>query len=188
MSPETPGAPLIYHAAQLLGEARGSVHDYAVSGVTIPLDDDLHLADPIEGHVHLVRTNRGLFVTADLATAIEGQCSRCLKPIEIPLELRIEEEALPRIDIATGAPIDVTAEPDVLRLTDHHELDLEPVVREAISLAEPIAPLCRVDCPGLCVTCGEPLEHGDHDHPDETIDPRLEVLRAFRVDGADQTG
>ena len=41
-----------------------------------------------------------------------------------------------------------------LFLDDHHELHLEPAVREAISLAEPIAPLCRSDCPGLCDTCG----------------------------------
>ncbi len=34
----------------------------------------------------------------------------------------------------------------MLRLNDHHELDLETPVREAIQLAEPIAPLCP---PGL---------------------------------------
>ena len=48
---------------------------------------------------------------------------------------------------------------------------------DAIVLAEPIAPLCRPDCPGLCIVCGQPLEAGDHDHPDDDIDPRLEALR-----------
>ena len=71
-------------------------------------------------------------------------------------------------------------EPDALRLTDHHELDLEPSVRDAIILAEPIAPLDRPDCPGLCVDCGLPLDEGEHDHPDDDIDPRLEALKAFR--------
>ena len=68
------------------------------------------------------------------------------------------------------------------RLTDHHELDLETPVREAIQLAEPIAPLYRPDCPGLCVVCGERLDEGIHDHPDDDIDPRLEALRGFRPD------
>ncbi len=60
---------------------------------------------------------------------------------------------------------------------------METLVREAIDLAEPIAPLCRPECPGLCIVCGEPLDGGNHDHPDEDVDPRLAALQAFRVDG-----
>ena len=49
------------------------------------------------------------------------------------------------------------------------------------ALAEPIAALCREDCPGLCVVCGADLEAGPHHHDDD-VDPRLEGLRAFMVD------
>jgi hypothetical protein len=28
--------------------------------------------------------------------------------------------------------------------------------------------------------CGLPLDEGQHDHPDDEIDPRLEALKAFR--------
>ena len=49
-------------------------------------------------------------------------------------------------------------------------------------LAEPIAPLDRPDCPGLCAVCGIPFDEGTHDHPDDDIDPRLEALRAFQPD------
>ena len=51
---------------------------------------------------------------------------------------------------------------------------------KAISLAEPIAPLDRPDCPGLCSVCGQPLDEGEHDHGEDEIDPRLEALKAFR--------
>ena len=68
-------------------------------------------------------------------------------------------------------------EPEALRLDDHHELDLEPAIRDAISLAEPIAPLCRPDCPGLCRVCGPDLAADPaHAHPTRSIDPRLAVL------------
>jgi uncharacterized protein len=67
-------------------------------------------------------------------------------------------------------------------LTDHHELDIEQTVREAILLAEPIAPLCEPDCPGLCAVCGERLTSGPHDHGEDAIDPRLEVLRSLKLD------
>jgi uncharacterized protein len=174
--------PLLYNVAALLTEPPGATRDYLVAGVMIDLGD-LRQADPIEGRVHLARTNRGLLIHAELTTSLDTECSRCLRPIEVPVEVRIDEEALPSIDIVTGQPVNAGADPDVIRLTDHHELDLEAPVREAIQLAEPIAPLCEPDCPGLCPVCGERMTTGPHDHGDEAIDPRLEALKAFRVDG-----
>jgi uncharacterized protein len=182
MTAARPGDPLTWPVAGLLRESPGTSRVYPVAGVTIDVGEDLQLADPIEGTVRVTRTNRGLLVHARLSTALAEQCSRCLRDIEVPLELSIDEEALPIIDIDTGAPVDTTAEPDVLRLTAAHELDLEPTVREAIQLAEPIAPLCREDCPGLCEVCGLDLAEQPHQHETE-IDPRLEGLRAFTVDG-----
>lgn len=182
MSQAHPGEPLRYPLAALLRETPGTTRLYPVSGVTIDLGPDLELADPIEGTIRVSRTNRGVLVNGRLDTAIASQCSRCLRDIEVPLELEIEEEALPSIDIFTGQPMDWSNEPDAVRLTASHELDLEPVVREATLLAEPIAPLCREDCPGLCTVCGADLSAGPHQHEDDA-DPRLEGLRAFMVDG-----
>jgi uncharacterized protein len=180
--------PLTYPLAGLLAQPPGTHVAYPVAGVTIPLDDGLRLTAPIEGVVRVSRTNRGVIVDAPLRAAIAGTCSRCLVDVEIPLDLRIAEEVLPTIDLASGAPLDRTAEPDVVRLTDHHELELEPLVREAVSLAEPIAPLCREDCPGLCIACGERLGPGHADHPEDDIDPRLAALRGFEVDGEAENG
>ena len=175
--------PLAWNVAALLTEPPGSTRDYLVAGVVIDLGEDLRLADPIGGRVRLSRTNRGLIVQADLETSLDTQCSRCLREIEVPLQVHIEEEALPSLDLGTGLPLDVSAEPDTLRLTDHHELDLEQTVREAILLAEPIAPLCEPDCPGLCAVCGERMTDRPHDHGEDAIDPRLEVLRSLRLPG-----
>jgi uncharacterized protein len=176
--------PLVWNVAGLLDDAPGATRDYVVAGATIDLGDDLRLADPIEGHVRLARTNRGLLVIAEFDTSLAAECSRCVRDIEVPIHISIEEEALPSIDLHSGHAVVAREEGDdeLLRLTDHHELDLETPVREAIQLAEPIAPLCRPDCPGLCLVCGERLDDGAHDHPDEELDPRLEALRNFRAD------
>ena len=176
--------PLVWNVAGLLDDAPGATRDYVVAGATIDLGEDLRLADPIEGSVRLARTNRGLLVVAELDTSLVAQCSRCLRDIEVPIHVSIDEEALPSIDLHSGHPVPVDGDADdpPLRLTDHHELDLVTAVREAIQLEEPIAALCREACPGLCLVCGEPLEDGAHDHPDDDIDPRLEALRAFRAD------
>ena len=177
-----PGGQLTFNVARVLAEGPGASRAFPVAGVMLDLGDDLSQADPLEGTVHVVRTNRGLLVTGRLETSLETSCSRCLKEIEVPVTIDLEEEALPSIDVVTGARLDNSAEPDVLRLTDHHELELGETVREAILLEEPIAPLCRPDCPGLCPICGGDLSAGQHDHPDTEIDPRLEILRAFRAD------
>lgn len=175
--------PLVWNVAGLLGESAGDVRDYAVRAVELDGGEDFVLASPIDGRVHLGRTNRGLLVDADFTTTLATQCARCLRDITVPLEFEIHDEALPAIDIHSGRALTIAAEDEesgVIRLTDHHELDLEAPIREAILLAFPIAPLDREDCPGLCIVCGLPLDEGVHDHPDDDIDPRLEALKGFR--------
>jgi uncharacterized protein len=177
------GGDLIVNVASLLAEPRGSSRDHAFDGLWVELGPDFALAGPAEARFRLARTNRGLLVDGDVHASIAETCSRCLRPVEVEIAVEFREEVLPSVDLVSGTPLDLRAEPDALRLTEHHEVDLEPIVREAIQLGAPIAPLCRSDCPGLCPTCGEELASGPHRHEDEPIDPRLEALRGFRVDG-----
>jgi uncharacterized protein len=183
-----PGEALTYNVTGLLSDAVGASRTYAIAGVMLDLGPDLAQCDQVEGSIRMARTNRGILVTGRLSTALAETCSRCLREIEVPIAIAIEDEALPSIDLANGLPVDVSLEPDAVRLTDHHELELEPLVREAIQLGEPIAPLCRPDCPGLCIVCGGELSEGIHDHDGGEIDPRLEALGRFRVDGDAETG
>ncbi len=186
---DTHGDPLTFAVSGLMADLPGTIRDYVIEGVSVDPGEGIVLAEPVDGSVRLSRTNRGLVVTATLHTTMAGECARCLRPVMIPLRLRIDEEVLPSIDLASGAPVPLEedGDPEGARLTDHHELELRPLVAEAICLQEPIAPLCEADCPGLCVECGERLEPG-HGHDDGPIDPRLEALRAFRFDAGDESG
>jgi uncharacterized protein len=172
---------LSFNVSGLLRAAPGTARTYPVDVDELPLASELQLAAPVHGEVRLTKTGRSILATADLATAIREQCSRCLTPIASPLELTLQEEALPSVDLETGQPLDTSDEPDALRLDEHHELHLEQSVAEAISLAEPIAPLCRPDCLGLCVVCGIDLNADPaHRHDDDSIDPRLAELANWR--------
>ena len=198
--PNNPSAAdaLTFNVAGLLAEPAGSIREIEVEAPPLDLHvdvdasvegdtDDLivmeeppELTSDIRGKLKLTRTNRGLLVQARLHTSMAESCSRCLRDIDWPIDIEIDEEALPSIDLVSGQPVNTAAEPDELRLTDHHELELEGEVRDAVLLAEPIAPLCREDCPGLCAICGQELGSGPHDHPDEDVDPRLAALREFQ--------
>lgn len=183
------GDPLVFNVAGLMAEPPGTVRDYELPPATIRLDDETETAEPASGRMRLTRTNRGLVVDARVHTALAGECSRCLRPVVTPVDARVDEEVLPSIDLATGSPVPPEEDGDLetARLSDHWELDMRPLLAAAISLEEPIAPLCEPDCPGLCPECGQRLEPG-HGHGEEPIDPRLEALRAFRVDADDESG
>mgnify|MGYP001825589401 FL=1 len=172
---------LSYSVADLLRSAPGTSERHAVAVPSLSIAQDVELAAPVLGEVRLTNSGRSILVQGQLRTALAEQCSRCLRPAQAPISVVLEDEALPSVDLESGAPMDASEEPDVLRLSDHHELDLEPVIRDAVSLAEPIAPLCRSDCPGLCETCGVDLtDDPGHLHPDEDIDPRLAALVGIR--------
>jgi uncharacterized protein len=183
-SPKRSPRVLSYNVASLLRAAPGTIEHHQVKVDDMRVADDMVLVSPVEGDVRLSHTGRGVLARADLTTAIAGTCGRCLRPVVTAIDVHIDEEALPSIDIDSGLPVDVTAEPDALRLNDHHELDLETPVREAISLAEPIAILCRPDCRGLCPECGIDLnDNPSHAHTKDDIDPRLAALAKWQGEG-----
>jgi uncharacterized protein len=174
---------LRYNVAALMKSAPGEFRVYSVSNETMVVADDLPLSAPIEGQLRLSRTSRSVLAHADLQTELVLRCSRCVTTINAPVMVVVDEEALPSVDFETGQPLDTSEEPDALRLDEHHELDLHETIREAISLAEPFAPLCREDCRGLCVTCGSDLNADPgHHHDDEDIDPRLAALAAWHAE------
>ena len=180
---------LSYNVAGLLRATPGTVRRYPVHAATLEIADDLRLAAPIDGEVRLSRTGRSILARAELETALEERCSRCLTPVVAAVRVVVDEEALPSIDLLTGLPLDRSAEPEALRLDDHHELDLAESVRAAIALAEPIRALCRPDCRGLCAVCGADLNPDpEHGHDEIETDPRLAALAEWRPGDADPAG
>jgi uncharacterized protein len=73
------------------------------------------------------------------------------------------------------------ADADVSRIDEHHEIDLAALLADELALAEPMHPLCRPDCPGLCPGCGGRLEEGGHEgHVVAEVDPRLAALADWK--------
>jgi uncharacterized protein len=166
---------LAINVAGLLRETPGTTRLYPVAGLGLDLGPEARLAEPLSGDLRLTRTNRGLIVDGRLATALAERCGRCLAPVVASVHIELAEEALPSTDLITGRLLDASVEPDALRIDEQHVLDLEPVVRDAISLAEPMNVLCREGCAGLCSACGHDRNVQPHDHEPEP-DPRLAPL------------
>lgn len=154
-------------------------------GSSLPLRRDLTVETAL-GVPDVVEVTVGSTITVDLlaesvvegilmsgtATAhTEGQCSRCLDPVADDLEVSVTELfAYPE-----STTDETTEEDEVSRIVDDW-IDLEPMVRDAVVLALPLAPLCSEDCAGLCSGCGVKWADLEPGHGHETIDPRWAAL------------
>ena len=166
------------NVAQLLKEQSGFTKEYDLHEEISALDPEITPLSALTGQVQLIRTSDGLYALGTLRTNLELECSRCLDPFSFPLKFQLEEEFRPSIDISTGASLP-SAEDDetATRIDAHHILDLTEVMRQNILLAMPPHPICRSNCAGLCPVCGQNLHDNPHEHENDEIDPRLEVLK-----------
>ena len=116
----------------------------------------------------------GVLVTGTAPAELEGECARCLEPIEDQITIDLQELYL-YDDSRDAAAASDDEETDVRR-TEGDLIDLEPELRDAVVLALPFQPLCQDDCPGLCTECGARLaDDPDHRH-DAPVDPRWAAL------------
>lgn len=135
------------NVSQLLKETIGSVRSYEINS-TAKISDD-GSSSIVHGKVKLMRTNRGILVNASLDTKAKVSCSRCLNLFSYPLELNIEEEYFPTLNISSDAPLALPDEPGCFTIDKHHILDLTEAVRQYRLMAIPMKPLCHEDCTGL---------------------------------------
>jgi uncharacterized metal-binding protein YceD (DUF177 family) len=160
-----------------LGRRAGSLHELQRTAPA-PADWRVELIGVPEGaevelRLRLEAVMEGVLVTGDLDVPVVGSCARCLEPIEDTLHLDVQE-----LYAYEGSTTEETSEEDEVRRIegDHH--DLEPLVRDTVVLALPLAPVCTEDCAGLCVDCGQRLDDLPADHAHEIVDARWADLAA----------
>ena len=162
------------NVSQLLREPIGSTRDCSVNEAADISGDGKEYQ--VQGNVQLMRTQRSILVKGSLHTEVDLICSRCLSHFRHPLTLRLEEEFLPTVDVASGAPLPSPDDAGTFTIDDHHILDLTEAIRQYVLLFVPMKPLCHKECAGLCHNCGKNLNLGQCDCPVQDIDPRWSEL------------
>ena len=92
----------------------------------------------------------GIDVEGTVTAPWVGICRRCTVGVSGQLRIAVHE----RFGDGPGAP-------DEMYPTLDDAIDLGPLVRDAIVLELPMAPLCREDCAGLCPQCGADRNDGE---------------------------
>ncbi len=167
--PRSPGA---MRAIQRVAHAPS---DLGLGLIGVPVGADLTL------DLRLESVTEGVLVSGTASAPVEGECGRCLRPITDTVTVTIQE----LYAYEHSATEETTEEDEVGRLQGDL-LDLEPALRDAVVLALPNHPLCREDCPGLCVECGVPWDELPAGHSHTQLDPRWAAL-AELTDENDQS-
>jgi uncharacterized protein len=146
----------------------------------------------IEVDARLESVTEGILLSAQVYAVAQGECIRCLDPVEIVIERKIQElynyeptnergkkKRKSSTEDLTSEDLDVADE----FMMEGDILDLETPIRDAIVLSLPSNPLCSQDCLGLCPECGGKWAELLEDHAHEVIDARWASLEALNLRG-----
>lgn len=120
--------------------------------------------------VRLESVHEGILATGVASTTADAECSRCLLPFRMPVE----------VDFVELFAYDRSEDSEFQVVDD--AIDLEQVVRDAVVLALPFNPVDRPDCAGLDPITGERLAPGTEWSPPEQLDPRWAALAGLLDD------
>ncbi len=116
---------------------------------------DAEFVDPVRVELEIYRQGEQLQVRGAASVAIRQTCVRCLNETaqEIEAQVSVVARAQAQRDAGEEAP-------DGMIYHDGEIVDLTGEIRELLLLEIPSAPVCRLDCRGLCPRCGADLNAG----------------------------
>ncbi|MFD4599714.1 YceD family protein [Streptomyces sp. NPDC058464] len=164
-------------ALQRLTRTIDAPEDFGIKGVI-----GVPQGAPVELELRLESVMEGVLVTGTARAQAEGECVRCLEPVEQELEADFQElfsypDADDRGRVIAEPGDDAEDDEDRFFIEDGL-FDLEPVLRDAVVLALPMQPVCQDDCLGLCSECGARLTD-DPDHHHDAVDIRWAALQGL---------
>jgi uncharacterized protein len=165
---------LRFNFGHLLDGDLGARREIELDYPHIEISPDVTLA-PLTGKFRATRTSKGIYLSGKLASTMQTECTRCLEPVSLPIEIELDDLFYHPV---SAAP------PGEYSINDDGILDLAPLIRELSLLALPMQVFCRDNCKGICVQCGINLNEGECDCVFEEIDPRFAVLKQLLEDEA----
>jgi len=142
-----------------------------------PVDERVSLIAPaaVNGKVRL--SGNEVFVNGHIDTRAQVECDRCLKPVELPVNVDFTLEYISGSEYEASQTAALTEEEMSVSVFDGGAIDVDEIVKEQILLAVPTRMLCREDCKGICPDCGIDRNTGECDCVTNDIDPRWAALK-----------
>jgi DUF177 domain-containing protein len=139
-------------------------HEFEPRG---PAETDVDADALVSVALRLESFSGGLVARGRVRAPWHGICRRCSVPVSGVSDVAVRERF-----------VESDQDEDAYPLSD--TLDLSELVRDAVLLDLPLAPLCREGCRGLCPVCGADRNETSCDCR-EPVDPRWATLDGLRI-------
>jgi uncharacterized protein len=157
-----PRKPFRLNVGFIVSNEVGYYHDFPFDFEKIRVDEDLELHN-FFGTARFGRTTQGLILTGYFQANLVVQCVRCLNDFTYTVHWDLTELYAFKEKSATDAELFVP---------EDAQIDLASMMRDYALTEVPINPVCKPDCQGLCLECGQDLNKLDcGHHPDESNSP-----------------
>lgn len=122
-------------------------------------------------HAKVDRFGKNYKIDVRIRTNASFVCDRCLDRYEDDFSAKLNQVYRTGID-------ESDQDTDIIEIpANATEIDISPLLEEAIVLYHPLKMLCSEDCMGICPGCGAELNHDVCKCSEGDIDPRWEELK-----------
>jgi len=142
----------------------GFFRDFHAEFPEIFIEPDLNVYHFLSDY-RFSRTREGLLLQAELHGEIEAQCVRCLTIRRVPVYAPFEELYF---------FLERTQEESEQTVPENGYINLAEIFRDYLLLEIPMNYICKPDCKGICVECGQNLNLGECEHSASRIHFREE--------------
>ncbi len=140
--------------------------------------DNIRQVAPVHWSAEAERAGVEIRITGSLKTGVELMCSRCLEParyeISKSFDLFFRQRDEQMFD--EDEEVELGEQDTKTAFFTGTQLAIGDILREQVLLALPMKALCKVDCKGLCPTCGTNLNSGSCNCPKENFSPHMDTL------------
>ena len=143
-------------------------------------EETIRLTKPAEVAGKLKKGIAQVDVTGEIKGETEVDCSRCLSPFALKLDIPFKVSYVSEEHYTKDAEAEIRNEDLEIAIYENEEINLDELVREQILLNLPTQILCREDCKGLCQQCGANKNVKSCDCETKEIDPRWSALKDLK--------
>ena len=142
-------------------------------------ESDLRLVEPVRVAGQVRRRSGELEISGELHTKVALPCARCLKEVELPIDVKFAERFVASVSWRNEEHHELSRDDLDLGLVDE-AIELNDLVKEEILLALPSQLLCNESCKGICPICGVDRNSSDCNCESRQVDARWEKLKDLR--------
>ncbi len=140
--------------------------------------DNVRQASTLDWNASAERAGAEIRINGSLKTTLEMMCSRCLEPArqDISKSFDLFFRQRDKLMFDEDQEIELTEKDTQTAFFSGTQLAIGEILHEQVLLALPMKALCRIDCKGLCPTCGTNLNSGTCSCPTEKFSPHMDTL------------